>query len=83
MDHSFVNRELQDMLEMGTITNLIKGQRIQCLRHTVRWKENKLLRAALEWILQGKRLQCRHRKRWFNGVEGDLMRMGIENWKGV
>lgn len=41
------NRELQEMLEIGTIINFIKGQRIQWLGHIMRWEENEPLRVAL------------------------------------
>lgn len=77
------NRELTDMLEMGTITNFIKGQRIQWLGHIMRRGENEPLRAALEWVPHGKRPRGRPRKRWLDGVEEDLLRMGIENWREI
>jgi len=49
------NRELQNKLEMGTINNYIKGQRIQCLGHIMRRKEDEPVRAAFDWVPQGKR----------------------------
>lgn len=68
---------------MGTMTNFIKGQTIQWLGHIIRRKENGPLRAALEWVPQRQRLSGSPRKRWLDGVEEDMLRMGIENWKYI
>jgi len=65
------------MLEIEMITNFIKGQKIQWLGHIMWRGENEQLRAALEWVLQGKRPRGKPRKRWLDGA--DLLRMGIKN----
>lgn len=49
----------------------------------MRRKENQPLRAALEWVPKGKRPWGRPSKRWLDGVEGDLVRMDIENWSDI
>lgn len=58
------NKKLQDMFEIGTITNLIKDQIIQWHGHTIRLIENESPRTAFEWVPQGKRPQGRSRKLW-------------------
>lgn len=70
------------MLEIEMITNFIKGQRIQWLEHIMRRGENEPLRAALEWVLQGKRPRGRPRKIWLDGAE-KLLRMAIKNWREI
>jgi len=56
------NRELQEMMEMGLVTNSIKGQRIQWLGHTMHRKENDSLRVVFEWIPQKKRPRGKPKK---------------------
>lgn len=48
------NKELQDMFEIGTITNLIKYQIIQWCGHIIRLIENESSTTVFEWVLQGK-----------------------------
>jgi len=43
------------MLEIGTVTNFIKSQRIPWLGHIMQRGGNEPLRAALECVPQGKR----------------------------
>jgi len=69
--------KLRKMLEIGTVTNFIKGQRIQWVGHIMRRGGNEPLRAAVEWVTQGKRPRGRYRKRWLDGAEEDLLRLGI------
>jgi len=57
------NKELQLLLKIGSIINFIKGQKIQWLGYIIRQKENDLLRAAFEWISQGRRSCGRPRKK--------------------
>jgi len=66
-------------MEIGTVTNFIKCQRIQWLSHIIPRKENNPLRATFEWIPRGKRPHGRPRKRWLDGVEEDLRELGVEN----
>ena len=75
------NRELQEEIEMTSVVNFMKGQRIQWLGHMWRRSEDDINRVILEWKPTGKRPRGRPRKRWLDGVEEDLQRMGVQDWK--
>ncbi|KAF0753469.1 Uncharacterized protein FWK35_00019834 [Aphis craccivora] len=68
------------MLELTTVTSIIKSQRIQWLGHIMRRRENEVVRVTLKWKPIGKRPRGRPRKRWIDVVE-DLKILGIENWR--
>jgi len=63
------------------VTNFIKGHKIQWLGYTMRQKENDLLKAAFEWIPEGRRPCGRPRKKWLDRVEEDLRELDIESRK--
>jgi hypothetical protein len=68
-------------MEMASVVSFMKGQRIQWLGHMWRRSEDDINRVILEWKPTGKRPRGRPRKRWLDGVEEDLHRMGVQNWK--
>jgi len=70
------------MLELASVTSLIKGQRIQWLGHIMRRRKNEAVRVALEWRPQGKRPRGRPKKRWIDVVE-DLKPFEVEDWREV
>ena len=75
------NKELQEEMEMASVVSFMKGQRIQWLGHMWRRSEDDINRVILEWKPTGKRPRGRPRKRWLDGVEEDLHRMGVQDWK--
>ncbi|KAL4132173.1 hypothetical protein QTP88_009380 [Uroleucon formosanum] len=75
------NKELQEEMEMTSVVSFMKGQRIQWLGHMWRRSEDDINRVILEWKPTGKRPRRRPRKRWLDGVEKDLHRMGVQDWK--
>jgi len=54
------------MLELASVTSLIKGQRLQWVGHIIRRGENEVVRVALKWRLQDKRHRGRLRKKWID-----------------
>jgi len=71
------NKELQEEMEMVSVVSFMKGQRIQWLGHMWWRSEDDINRVILEWKPTGKRPRGRPRKRWLDGVEEDLHRMGV------
>lgn len=66
------NRELHELIEMRNGKLLY-----QRTKDSMHHKDNNLLRTALKWVPQSKRLHVRSKNR-LDGVEDDL-----ENWKDM
>jgi len=75
------NRELQNELELASVTSFISGQRIQWLGHVMRRNEEETVRTVLEWRPTGKRPRGRPRNRWLDTVEEDLKKIGVREWR--
>ena len=78
---SRTNRELEEMSEGENIVKWIKGQRISCLGHLERMKEDRMSKKILNQELEGTRRRRRHRKGWEEEVERDLQVLGVRRWR--
>jgi hypothetical protein len=76
-----MNYVLDELIENADIVRFIKSRRIAWLGHVMRMDDKRTLKRVLEWKPIGVRIKGRPRKRWNEGIEGDLQIMGIRRWR--
>jgi len=75
------NKEIREITKVPLITSYVKGQRIQWFGHIMRREETNEVRAAIEYKPTGRRPRGRPKKRWMDGVQQDLKRLEVTDWK--
>jgi hypothetical protein len=67
--------------EYADIVRFIKSIRIAWLGHVMRMDDKRTPKRILQWKPIGPRIRGRPRKRWIAGIEEDLQRMGVRQWR--
>lgn len=75
------NREITEILREKNIVSMVRSGRIRWARHVARMENGRYSRKALEGAMQGLRIRGRPRRRWKDGLQDDLHRLNIKNWK--
>lgn len=75
------NKEIYDLYKDNSIVTEIKKSRLRWAGHLCRMAENKPQKKIFATKPDGTRKRGRPKKRWIDGVEEDLKKMNIKNWK--
>jgi hypothetical protein len=70
-----------ELIENADIVRFTKNIRIAWLGHVMMMDEKRTPKRVLEWKPKGRRIRGRPRKRWIEGIEEDIQRMGIRGWR--
>jgi hypothetical protein len=76
-----INSELESKYKSQDIVSVIKVRILEWLGLIIRMNETGTVEKISEEKLEGRRGRGRPRLRWIDGVEEDLMNMGIERWR--
>lgn len=77
------NRELKDIFGSETIIGTIKAGRLRWAGHVARMTDDRTAKKALDRNFDGTRARGRPRKRWIDGVEEDLQKLGVTGWRSL
>ena len=75
------NEELRTKYTSQDIVTVIKIRRLEWLGHGSRMNETGSVKKILEGKLRGRIDRGRPRLRWINGVEDDLRKLGVKQWR--
>ena len=75
------NTELKDLYKDLDIVTDIKKRRLIWVGHLERMGEDRGCRKIYRGKTEGRRKTGRPRKRWVDGVEEDLKKMGVRGWR--
>lgn len=77
------NRELTEIFGEETIVAAVKSARLRWAGHVARMEDNRMPKKALEKKFDSTRARGRPRKRWLDGVEDDILKLGVDNWRSL
>lgn len=75
------NAELREVMDGEDIVKFIKAQRLRWLGHVIRADREETINAIVKWKPNEVRARGRPRVRWWDGVMGDLEKMGVRGWR--
>jgi hypothetical protein len=74
------NRELDELIKQGNITNYVKAQRLSWFGHTNRMPETNTVKKKYKWKPFTRRPAGRPHSQWEDDVRNDLKKMKIIKW---
>ena len=75
------NHELEALQRKESIVRFIKAQRLRWAGHVMRMEDNTMPKIIINAKLYSSRKKGRPKKKWIEGVTGDLTKIKVERWK--